>query len=280
MTRQRHRRRAGWAMVAVPAVIIAVLVGYALADHTIGGLAAQSPSGTPEVSPSTLSAPLPSSLSPVPPSADSTPSPSPLPPSPAPTPTTAAVTPTSTPNAVTALLATIPVKGRAPATGYDGSQAFWGMWAYPNGCSTRNLILARDLTQVTYRRPTSCVVNTGVLDDPYTGATVEFRYGTAPGQSDAVQIDHVVSRQNAWVTGAFAWTPEQRAAFANDPLDLLAVGGAVNQAKGNGDAATWLPPNKAFRCRYVTIQVQVKAAYGLWMTRAEHDAIATILATC
>ena len=60
----------------------------------------------------------------------------------------------------------------------------------------------------------------------------------------------------------------------------MAADGATNSAKGDKDAATWLPPNKTFRCEYVTKQVDVKAKYNLWLTQAEHDAIAGILATC
>lgn len=51
----------------------------------------------------------------------------------------------------------------------------------------------------------------------------------------------------------------------------------ANEQKGDGDAATWLPSNKAYRCAYVTHQVQVKAKYGLWVTRAEHDAMVRVL---
>ena len=71
-----------------------------------------------------------------------------------------------------------------------------------------------------------------------------------------------------------------RVRFANDPLNLAAVGRATNRAKSDGDAATWLPPNKRFRCAYVARQVAVKAAYGLWVTDAERDAIARVLSSC
>jgi hypothetical protein len=50
--------------------------------------------------------------------------------------------------------------------------------------------------------------------------------------------------------------------------------------KGDGDAATWLPPNKGFRCEYVARQISVKATYTLWVTQAEHDAMAGILGGC
>ena len=68
--------------------------------------------------------------------------------------------------------------------------------------------------------------------------------------------------------------------FANDPLELLAVDARANRAKGDGDAATWLPPNKSFRCSYVARQVAVKTKYRLWVTQAEKNAIGRVLATC
>jgi hypothetical protein len=100
------------------------------------------------------------------------------------------------------------------------------------------------------------------------------------GTSNAVQIDHVVALSNAWQTGAFKLTIEKRTAFANDPLNLLAVKGVLNSQKGDGDAATWLPPKKSYRCAYVARQVAVKAKYGLWLTAPEKAAIVKIIATC
>ncbi|MCL2470374.1 MAG: HNH endonuclease family protein [Propionibacteriaceae bacterium] len=190
----------------------------------------------------------------------------------------------TTAGATLATLATVPVKGRAAMTGYSSQEAFWGMWATPDGvdtnCDTRNYVLDRDLTSVTKKAGSNCLIQTGTLTDPYTGQVIDFVRAGGAGHDGGVQIDHVVARGNAWATGGFAWTPAQRNAFANDPLDLLAVSSTANQQKGDGDAATWLPANKSFRCQYVTIQVQVKATYGLWMTQAEHDAIEHILEGC
>jgi hypothetical protein len=117
-----------------------------------------------------------------------------------------------------------------------------------------------------------------VLADPYTGERIDFVRGNTT--SAKVQIDHVVALLDAWETGAQQLSATQRIAFANDPRNLLAVGGEINQAKGSGDAATWLPPNKTFRCGYVSRQIVVKAAYGLWVTQAEHDAMTRVLAAC
>lgn len=177
------------------------------------------------------------------------------------------------------VLATLPIKGRAPKTGYDRAQ-FGQAWADVdrNGCDTRNDILKRDLTGVSYTNSVPCKVQSGTLADPYTGKTISFVRGSAT--SSAVQIDHVVALSDAWQKGAQQLTAEQRSAFANDPLNLQATDGPTNQQKGDGDAATWLPPNKGFRCDYVARQVSVKATYGLWVTQAEHDAIARILGDC
>ncbi|MGY2084957.1 GmrSD restriction endonuclease domain-containing protein [Blastococcus sp. SYSU DS0539] len=174
----------------------------------------------------------------------------------------------------------LPVKGRAPRTGYDRDR-FGDGWVDTdrNGCDTRNDVLARDLTGETFVPDTrDCVVRTGTLADPYSGRTIDFRRGQ--DTSDDVQIDHVVALSDAWQKGAQQWDAATRKAFANDPLNLLAVDGPLNMQKGDGDAATWLPPATAYRCAYVARQVAVKAGYGLWVTRAEKDAMATVLGTC
>ena len=177
-------------------------------------------------------------------------------------------------------LATLAVRGRAPRTGYD--RALFGQaWADVdrNGCDTRNDVLARDLAAEETRPGThGCIILSGTLRDPYTGTTIAFVRGQ--GTSGKVQIDHVVALSDAWQKGAQQWTTQRRTALANDALNLLAVDGLTNQRKSDGDAATWLPPSKAYRCSYAARQIAVKAKYGLWVTRTERDALGRILATC
>ena len=183
---------------------------------------------------------------------------------------------TATSDALTTL-EKIPVKGRAPKTGYSRNQ-FGPQWSDVdrNGCDTRNDILKRDLTAIVVREKTrNCVIESGILEDPYSGEKIEFQRGEKT--SALVQIDHVVALSNAWQTGIFQATTKVRTAFANDPLNLMAVKGSLNSQKGDGDAATWLPPNKAFRCTYVARQINVKFKYGLWVTKAEKEAMARIL---
>jgi Protein of unknown function (DUF1524) len=176
-----------------------------------------------------------------------------------------------------AALAYVAVKGRAPLTGYTRAQ-FGPAWedVDHNGCDTRNDILRRDLVAKVFSG--SCTVLSGVLHDPYTARTIAFRRGV--GTSSVVQIDHVVALGDAWQTGAQQLSAATRLAFANDPLELLAVSGSANQQKGDADAASWLPANKAFRCQYVARQVAVKIRYHLWMTAAEKAAVARVLSAC
>ena len=180
----------------------------------------------------------------------------------------------------TSVLSSLPVKGRAAKTGYSRSQ-FGQAWADVdrNGCDTRNDMLKRDLTNIEFKVKTrECVVLSGVLLDRYSGETINFVRGNVTSME--VQIDHVVALSNAWQTGAFKLTLMQRTAFANDPLNLFAVKGRLNSQKGDGDAATWLPPLKSFRCTYVAQQIAVKAKYSLWVTAPEKEVMTRILAAC
>ena len=163
---------------------------------------------------------------------------------------------------------------------YD-RQAFGQRWADTdhNGCDTRNDILARDLARPTFKPGTrDCVVLTGTLAEPYTGTTIQFQRGDK--SSALVQIDHVVALADAWRSGAWQWDAQRRQEFANDPENLLAVDGAANEDKSASSADQWLRPNVAFRCDYVKRQIAVKYAYGLSVTQAEQDAMATQLTTC
>lgn len=170
----------------------------------------------------------------------------------------------------------LPVKGRAPKTGYSRAR-FGTAWADTdsNSCDTRDDILKRDLKEVKFTGGT-CKVTYGLLEpDPYSGKGVTYRRGRS-----LVDIDHVVALSDAWQKGAKYWDPSKRIALANDPLNLIAVDASTNRSKGDGDTATWVPPNKTYRCTYVAAQVAVKKKYGLWVSAAEKAAMKKVLATC
>jgi hypothetical protein len=146
-----------------------------------------------------------------------------------------------------------------------------------NGCDTRDDILRRDLVDLRVR-PGTCFAQSGTLHDPYTGQTIVFVRG--PVSSSAVQIDHVVSLADAWYKGARSWDDQRRRDFANDPRNLLAVGGQANFDKAFRDAAGWLPPNTLFRCEFVARQIAVKTDYRLWVSGREKDAMRRVLRDC
>ncbi len=177
----------------------------------------------------------------------------------------------------TTALAKLAIKGRAPKTGY-ARERFSDGWGDIGSCDLRNFILARDLVSITWRSGEACMVETGVLKDPYTTKVINFKRGV--GTSIKVQIDHVVAVSDAWQKGAQQWSYSKRHSFYNDPLNLLAVDGPTNSAKGDGDAATWLPPNKTYRCAYVARQIAVKVKYQVWVTSAEKSSMATVLSSC
>ena len=174
----------------------------------------------------------------------------------------------------TEVLEKLEVKGRAPKKGYSREE-FYDGWPLVDGCSLRQRILKRELGETAVLD--GCDVVAREFDEPYTGEHVVLN-----NKSDVakIQIDHVVALSDAWQKGAQYKDYETRNKIATDPLNLLAVDGPANEQKSDGDAATWLPKNKRFRCQYVARQVSVKYKYGLWVTEAEKEAIIRVLENC
>jgi hypothetical protein len=207
-------------------------------------------------------------------------------------------TPTATPtsaqereSSVQALssLESVNVRARTKVDGYDRSCSpghgcvFGAAWSDDttaagghNGCDTRNDVLAGQLTDVD-KGTSRCVVQAGTLDDPYSGARIEFR----KAQAGEVEIDHVVPLAYAWDMGASTWTLETRMAFANDEaLNLLAVAKAANASKSDHGPGTWVPGNVAYRCQYAIRWVKVVSTYGLAVTDADRTSLRGTLSVC
>ena len=176
----------------------------------------------------------------------------------------------------TTYLEKLEVKGRAPKTGYSRDE-FYSTWPTENGCNLRQRIIRRDFDESTLATD-NCTVIAGTYYEPYTGTTKTF---TERSQiSSGIQIDHIVALSDAWQKGAQNLTADQRYNLATDPLNLIAADASANQGKSDGDAATWLPANKTFRCQYVARQISVKYKYSLWVTEAEKTAMKNVLANC
>lgn len=191
-----------------------------------------------------------------------------------------------------ALLSTLPVKGRAPKTGYSREQ-FGQEWSDAagnfewtrNGCDTRNDVLARDLApsgNVTFKPGTHrCKVLAGtLLYERYTGA-INYRFDSTDDEyATDLDIEHVVPLAWVWQHGAQLWPEEHRAAFANAPDVLFAGDPSQNRQHVDAGPAAWLPANKAYRCAYVTTWVHVLNRWGLWVNPADQQAMERILLRC
>lgn len=175
------------------------------------------------------------------------------------------------------ILEKLEIKGRAPKTGYARTE-FYSSWPSVGGCSLRQVIIKRELGDAAKLADNGCDVISGEFTESYTGSKMVFYQKS--DFSNKIQIDHIVALSDAWQKGAQNKTKEERYQMATDPLNLIAVDASANKQKSDGDAATWLPPNKAFRCQYVARQVSVKYKYGLWVSQAEHDTISQILEAC
>lgn len=174
------------------------------------------------------------------------------------------------------VLEELEVKGRAPKTGYTREE-FYGGWPTVEGCSLRQRIIKREFGETAVILD-GCNVVAGEFDEPYTGEHLVFSNREEIGKG--IQIDHVVALSDAWQKGAQYMSYEVRNAMATDPLNLLAVDASANSKKSDGDAATWLPSNKKFRCQYVARQISVKYKYSLWVTEAEKEAMGRVLENC
>ena len=186
-------------------------------------------------------------------------------------------------------LETVTVRPRTKVSGYDRSCSpghlcvFGPAWSDDttaagghNGCDTRNDVLAGQLQDVD-KGTSRCVVQAGVLDDPYSGARIAFK----KAQADKVEINHVVPLAYAWDMGASAWTLETRMAFANDEaLNLLAVAKAANTSKSDSGPASWTPANVSYRCQYAIRWVDVVTTYGLAVTDSDRSALGSTLGSC
>lgn len=205
--------------------------------------------------------------------------------------TTQASVPTPNGTSIDGLLANVRVIPNRPnPAGYDrtcGTNhacSFGAAWTDKhngtggrNGCDTRDDVLAKQLAKASRKAGSDCIVISGSLNDPYTGRQITF----TKAKASAVQIDHLYPLALAWDMGANKWTQQRRIDFANDQmLNLLAVDGHANQAKGDSGPGEWLPVNKAYRCTYLARFLIVAQHYDLPITKADADSIRVTAKGC
>jgi len=149
---------------------------------------------------------------------------------------------------------------------------YFNLWIIISGqCNTRETVLKRDGTNVV--TDSNCAAVSGNWVSPYDDVPTTL--------ASDLDIDHLVPLKEAWVSGARDWTAARREQFANDLTrpQLVAVTDDLNQAKGDKDPATWLPPLDSFKCNYVVAWVQVKYYYSMTIDSAEKTALTNTLNT-
>ena len=144
----------------------------------------------------------------------------------------------------------------------------------PDGCDARTAVLRRESTTPIDPALGPCSTTGGAWVSPYDEAAI-----SDPGNSE---IDHVVSLKEAWDSGAWAWTDEQRTAYGNDTTDartLRVVSPSANRSKGDKDPSNWLPVRAEYVCRYVADWLAIKARWSLTMDESEAGRIRNLLKT-
>ena len=120
-----------------------------------------------------------------------------------------------------------------------------------------------------------CTVLAGRWVDPWSGVVTTVAHD--------FDIDHTVPLANAWRSGAWAWTPAQRLAYANDLTakdHLVAILASENRSKGDDGPEGWRPPDRRSWCRYALDWDHIKAKWRLTATPEEWTALQETAATC
>jgi hypothetical protein len=157
-------------------------------------------------------------------------------------------------------------------TGYNRS--LFQLWidADKDGCDTRAEVLIEEAL-VKPKVGKKCALTGGKWLSPYDGKTTV--------KTSDLDIDHVVPLAEAWRSGAWAWTDQQRMEFANDLEDewaLNAVTASVNRSKGDKDISQWLPKKNV--CAYLGGWVTIKAKFELTVDIAEAKVISKYRESC
>ena len=91
-----------------------------------------------------------------------------------------------------------------------------------------------------------------------------------------VDVDQTLPLEEAWYSGAWAWTPKQRRDFANDlyhEISMSIMTPSMKAERGASDPAKWWPPVTGYRCHYAMVWVWIKTRWNLSVDRAEYTAL-------
>lgn len=159
---------------------------------------------------------------------------------------------------------------RAPAGPKFHESAFEYPVVGADGCTTRERVIITGASDPALASPCTVlhpqwvsVWDRNVLGDPAE-----------------VDVAHMVPLEEAWHSGAWAWTAKQRRDFANDlsnNISLRVLTATTNAERGSSDPARWWPPNSGGHCNYAQDWVWIKARWNLSVDLAEYAALMTQL---
>ena len=156
--------------------------------------------------------------------------------------------------------------------GYDRSLFKHWIDANKNGCDTRAEVLISEAV-VKPKVDKKCKLTGGKWLSPYDKKSVS--------NASQLDVDHLVPLAEAWRSGAWAWTAQQRQDFANDLSDkraLIAVTLTTNRSKGDRDISEWVP--KVDTCGYVQNWIAIKIRYSLTYDSKEALALSDFFEKC
>jgi hypothetical protein len=147
------------------------------------------------------------------------------------------------------------------------SPSCFGGWKdYNQNClDTREEVLLKTSTDYEMTSIKNCKVINGMWFDFYAGDYIS--------DQSALDIDHIVPKKEAWLSGANQWTQEQRERFANDTENLIPTLRSINRSKGSKDIALWIPPSDNYMCIYLEKWTYIKNKYKLQIDKKEQEKI-------
>ena len=193
---------------------------------------------------------------------------------PVPATSTSTPVPTGAAPAATLVITVAPIPADIPE--YDRGD--WKHWVDADGdCqdARQEVLIAESLVSVTFETDRQCRVETGRWFGALTSVYVED-----PSDLD---IDHLVPLKNAHLSGAWRWDADMRQEYANyleEEDHLIAVTAGANRSKGAKGPEEWGPPDLDYWCQYATDWTEVKARWGLTMTKVESEIVMDMLGTC
>ena len=155
--------------------------------------------------------------------------------------------------------------------GYDRDLFPHWIDADSNKCNTRFEVLIAEAV-VKPKILNGCKLSGGRWQSVY-----DLVNTTNPSSFD---VDHMVPLNEAWQSGAHAWSNSQRRAFANDldlPQALIAVTASSNRSKSDREPHNWMPANKKYHCTYLQSWVVVKFKWRLSVDSTEQSWLQTQL---